>query len=180
MSRIGIKPISIPEGVTVELTPTRATARGPLGELSLELPHTLSVKLTDGRLIVSRLNNIMLTRSLHGTIRSLIKNIISGVTDGFTKQLEMIGIGYRAAIEDKTLILQVGFTHPVRIDIPDSLAVKIDKNVISVTGIDKQEVGQFCAELRHVRPPEPYKGKGIRYYGEKVRMKQGKATKTGA
>lgn len=129
---------------------------------------------------VARLSDAKQYRALHGTVRNLLHNIITGVSTGFTKKLELVGIGYRAAIEGNDLVLQVGYTHPVRMTIPEGLQAKVEKNVITVTGADKQRLGQFCAEVRQVRKPEPYKGKGIRYQGEHVRMKQGKAMKAAA
>lgn len=180
MSRIGIRPIEIKDGITVELTPTRVTARGTRGMLELALPYGVKVSQKDNRITVTRINDTKPYRALHGTIRNLIQNLVTGVSDGFEKKLELVGIGYRAALEGNTLVLQVGFTHPVKMEIPEGLQVKIEKNVIIVTGSDKQRLGQFCAEIRANRPPEPYKGKGIRYQGEQVRMKQGKAMKAGA
>lgn len=180
MSRIGIKPVVVNDGVTVTVEPTSITARGPLGELSIALPHGISVTQKDNKMTVARLSDAKQYRALHGTVRNLLHNIITGVSTGFTKKLELVGIGYRAAIEGNDLVLQVGYTHPVRMTIPEGLQAKVEKNVITVTGADKQRLGQFCAEVRQVRKPEPYKGKGIRYQGEHVRMKQGKAMKAAA
>jgi large subunit ribosomal protein L6 len=180
MSRIGIKPVVVNDGVTVTVEPTSITAKGPLGELSIALPHGISVTQKDNKMTVARLSDAKQYRALHGTVRNLLHNIITGVSTGFTKKLELVGIGYRAAIEGNDLVLQVGYTHPVRMTIPEGLQAKVEKNVITVTGADKQRLGQFCAEVRQVRKPEPYKGKGIRYQGEHVRMKQGKAMKAAA
>lgn len=180
MSRIGIKPVVVNDGVTVTVEPTSITAKGPLGELSIALPHGISVTQKDNKITVARLSDAKQYRALHGTVRNLLHNIITGVSTGFTKKLELVGIGYRAAIEGNDLVLQVGYTHPVRMTIPEGLQAKVEKNVITVTGADKQRLGQFCAEVRQVRKPEPYKGKGIRYQGEHVRMKQGKAMKAAA
>lgn len=177
MSRIGIKPVVVNDGVTVTVEPTSITAKGSLGELSIALPHGISVTQKENKMTVARLSDAKQYRALHGTVRNLLQNIITGVSTGFTKKLELVGIGYRAAIEGNDLVLQVGYTHPVRMAIPEGLQAKVEKNVISVTGADKQRLGQFCAEVRQVRKPEPYKGKGIRYQGEHVRMKQGKAMK---
>ena len=177
MSRIGIKPVEILNNVNIELTPLELTANGPLGEMKVNIPHGIKVSRKENNIIVERASDVKLYKALHGTIRSLIFNAISGVANGFEKKLEMVGIGYRSALEDNDLVLQVGFTHPVRLQIPDGITVRIEKNVITVTGRDKHRVGQFSAEIRAVRKPEPYKGKGIRYQGEIVRMKQGKATK---
>ncbi len=180
MSRIGIRPIEVKDGITVELTPTKITASGSLGSLEVALPYGVKVAQKDNRILVTRINDTKQNKALHGTIRNLIQNIVTGVSTGFEKKLELVGIGYRAALEGDVLVLQVGFTHSVKMDIPTGLQVKIEKNVIAVSGSDKQRLGQFCAEIRAVRPPEPYKGKGIRYQGEQVRMKQGKAMKAGA
>lgn len=180
MSRIGIKPVTVPEGVSVELSDRLITARGNLGERQLTVPPTISVSQKDQQLTVSRQSDDSTDKALHGTIRSLLANLVQGVSAGFTKKLELVGLGYRAALEGETLVLQVGFTHSVKMTIPAELKVSIEKNVITVQGADKQAVGQFAAEIRAVKPPEPYKGKGIRYVGEQVRMKQGKAAKAGA
>jgi len=152
---------------------------GPKGEQEVILPNGVSINLVGDSVTVSRDSEQKEHKALHGTFRSLIQNAVNGVTEGFTKKLELVGIGYRAAIDDGSLVLQVGFTHSVKMEIPDGLEVKVEKNVISITGNDKQRVGQFAAIVRDVRRPEPYKGKGIRYQGELVRMKQGKAAKTG-
>ncbi len=177
MSRVGIKPVKILNGVSIELGPVEAIVKGPQGELKVALPHGVKVVEKDGELVVSRISDLKHYRALHGTVRALLQNAITGVKDGFIKKLELIGIGYRAAIEGDELVLQLGFTHPVRMDIPEGLTVKVEKNVISVAGRDKHRLGQFAAEVRAVRPPEPYKGKGVRYQGELIRMKQGKAMK---
>ncbi|HSX41902.1 MAG TPA: 50S ribosomal protein L6 [Candidatus Saccharimonadales bacterium] len=177
MSRIGIKPVKILEGVSVELGPVEATVKGPQGELKVALPHGVTVTEKDGQLLVNRVSDLKHYRALHGTVRALLQNAVTGAKDGFTKKLELVGIGYRGAIEGEELVLQLGFTHPVRLAIPEGLAVKIEKNVINVAGRDKREIGQFAAEVRAIRPPEPYKGKGVRYQGEQIRMKQGKAMK---
>lgn len=180
MSRIGIKPIVLPDGVQAVLSHTEAVITGPQGELRVALPHGIKVNQKENRLTVSRVSDVKLYKSLHGTIRSLLSNAAEGVAKGFEKRLELVGIGYRAAVEDQELVLQVGYTHSVRLAIPEGLTAKVEKNVIIVAGRDKHQVGQFAANIRAVRKPEPYKGKGIRYQGEKIRMKQGKAMKTGA
>lgn len=177
MSRIGIRPVEIVNNVTVEITPTKLDIKGPLGSLSVEIPHGITVKQKESHLIVERIGDSKLYRSLHGTIRNLLRNAIVGVSSGFEKKLDMVGIGYRGALEGNDLVLQVGYTHPVRLTIPSDLKVKMEKNTIIVSGFDKHAVGQFSANVRAVRVPDPYKGKGIRYQGEKIRMKQGKATK---
>ncbi len=180
MSRIGIRPVEVKDGITVELSPTKLTARGTLGVQEVSLPYGVTVVQKDNKIVVTRINDTKQNKALHGTVRNLIQNAVTGVSAGLEKKLELVGIGYRAALEGNTLVLQVGFTHPVKMEIPEGLQVKIEKNVIAVSGADKQRLGQFCAEIRANRPPEPYKGKGIRYQGEQVRMKQGKAMKAGA
>jgi large subunit ribosomal protein L6 len=180
MSRIGIKPISVPDSVTVAVEPTEIVVHGPLGEMKVALPYGITITNKDKQLFVERHNETKIQKSLHGTVRSLLFAAVMGVLEGFEKKLEMVGIGYRAAIEGNDLVLSVGFSHPVKLTIPEGLKAKIEKNVITVNGIDKQKVGQFAAVIRDVKKPEPYKGKGIRYQGEIVRMKQGKAVKSGA
>lgn len=180
MSRIGIKPITVENGVTVELSKIEAVIKGNNNQTVIALPHGVKVSQKDSQLSVERIGDTKQYRSLHGTIRALLQNAITGVSKGFEKRLELIGIGFRGAIEGNDLVLQLGFTHPVRVAIPSSLHVKLEKNVIIVSGHDKQEVGQFSAVLRSMRKPDPYKGKGIRYQGEIIRMKQGKATKSGS
>lgn len=180
MSRIGVQPILLPESVNLTRDERVITLTGAKGQLSLSLPAGVEVSQKDKTLLVNRLSEQSDHRALHGTIRSLLANIVTGITEGFVKKLELIGIGYRASIEDNQLVLLVGFTHPVKMTIPQDLEVKVEKNVITISGIDRQRVGQFAAIVRDVRPPEPYKGKGIRYAGEKVRMKQGKAVKAGS
>ncbi len=177
MSRIGLKQISVPGTVAIVQSDHLLKVSGPKGEIDVRLPSGITVIQKDSKVTVSRNSELRQIRALHGTVRSLLSNAVTGVTEGFIKKLELVGIGYRAAIEDQTLVLQVGFTHPVRIIVPEGLEVFVDKNVIAISGIDRQKVGQFAAEIRQVRRPEPYKGKGIRYQGEKVRMKQGKAVK---
>jgi large subunit ribosomal protein L6 len=180
MSRIGIKPILVENGTTVEVTPIEIIVSGQGGQIHVALPHGINVSQKDNKIFVERAAETKQYKSLHGTIRSLLNNAVTGVSKGFEKKLELIGIGYRAAMEGGELVLQVGFTHPVKVAIPTTLQVKVEKNIITIAGKDKQEVGQFAAVVRSMRKPEPYKGKGIRYQGEIVRMKQGKATKAGA
>lgn len=177
MSRIGIHPVEIVDGVQVEIKESHAIIRGVNGEQTIVIPHGIKVLKTDKEITVVRVGESKHHKALHGTVRALLQNAVSGVTTMFEKKLELVGIGYRAALEGNILTLQVGFTHIVKMKIPDGLNVKIQKNIISVNGPDKQILGQFCADVRAVRKPEPYKGKGIRYVGEKVRMKQGKAIK---
>jgi len=180
MSRVGIRPVEIPQGVQVEVKPTEVVVSGQNGRQTVAVPHGIKVSQTDSKLVVERLGDTKQRRAFHGTVRANLNNAVTGVSVNFEKKLELVGIGYRANLEGNTLNLQVGYTHPVKVEIPEGLAVKVEKNVIVVTGADKQQLGQFCADVRSIRSPEPYKGKGIRYQGEHVRMKQGKAMKSGA
>jgi large subunit ribosomal protein L6 len=179
MSRIGRKPITIPSGVNVAVADNNEiTVKGPKGELSYTAPEALTVEIADGSLLVSRPDDQRDHRSLHGLSRTLINNMVVGVTDGFRKNLEIQGVGYRAAMDGQVLVLNVGFSHPVRFSPPEGIAYALDGQTrIAVSGIDKQAVGEEAARIRRVRPPEPYKGKGIRYEGEVVRRKAGKAGK---
>ncbi len=180
MSRIGSKIILIPDGVTTSLTDGVFHCTGPKGELEVTINPRITVLIKDGTIEITRSGNDGLARSLHGLTRMLVANAIEGVSQGFTKRLEMHGIGYRAQSDGKQITLAVGFTHPVIIVAPEGIAFQVEKNtLISVTGIDKQAVGQVAANIRAVKKPEPYKGKGIRYEGEYVRRKAGKAAKAG-
>jgi large subunit ribosomal protein L6 len=175
MSRIGKRPIDVPTGVIVSVDPGRVTVSGPKGELRQQVPQRMQIDQEDGTITVTRPTERGEDRALHGLTRTLIANMVEGVTNGFEKKLEIQGVGYRAALAGSNLELQVGYSHPVRI-VPRegiSFEVPIPTQVI-VRGIDKQVVGQTAAEIRKVRPPEPYKGKGIRYEGEQVRRKVGK------
>jgi large subunit ribosomal protein L6 len=181
MSRIGKLPITIPTGVSVEQVNNTFTVKGPKGELSAHFLPVTTVTITDGIATVTRKDDSIEARAAHGLTRQLLANMITGVSEGFEKRLEMKGVGYRAAAEgDKKLVLSVGFSHPVPIDAPDHVTFKVEKNIIVISGIDKQVVGQIAAVIRDVRPPEPYKGKGIMYLGEKIRRKAGKAAKAGS
>jgi len=177
MSRIGIKPIIVDSGVTVSLNETEAQIQGAQGQLSVTIPHGIKVTQKDNLLSVSRVSDAKQYRALHGTVRALLQNAVTGVAKGFERKLELVGIGYRAALEGSDIVLQLGFTHPVRVTTPEGISAKIEKNVITLNGRDKHRLGQFAAEIRELRKPDPYKGKGIRYQGEIVRMKQGKAAK---
>jgi large subunit ribosomal protein L6 len=175
MSRIGKKPILIPQGVEIEIKDSVVTIKGPKGEISQEIPPEILIEKKEDKIIVSPKRKTKRTSALWGLTRALLQNHVKGVTEGFEKQLEIRGIGYKASLEGaKTLKLEVGFSHPVKLEIPEDLKVSVEKNIIKVSGIDKQKVGEFAAKIRRVRPPEPYKGKGIRYVGEKVRKKEGK------
>ena len=175
MSRIGKQPIEIPDGVNVAVDPGRVTVNGPLGELTQNVPVRMKIDKADGTLVVTRPTDRGDDRALHGLTRSLVANMVEGVTRGFEKRLQIQGVGYRAALRGTALELNVGFSHTVVVDPPAGIAfdVPVPTEVI-VKGIDKQQVGEIAAEIRAVRPPEPYKGKGIRYEGEYVRRKVGK------
>ena len=181
MSRIGIKPITVPNGVTVTIGDgNNVTVKGPKGELSSSFSPRMTIAQEDGALTVSRPNDARENKALHGLTRSLLNNMVVGVSDGYTKVLEIQGVGYRAQMQGKNLVLNVGFSHPVTMEPPEGITYGVENNTrVTVSGIDKQLVGEMAAKIRIVRPPEPYKGKGIRYQGEYVRRKAGKAGKAG-
>ena len=175
MSRIGRKPIAVPEAVTVELAPGRVVVKGPKGELSQQLSGAMKVEQDDGAIVVSRPTDRGEHRALHGLTRSLIANMVEGVTEGFEKRLEIQGVGYRAQLKGKNLEMALGYSHPVSIEAPEGIEFEVPQPTeVVVRGIDKQLVGQVAADIRKRRPPEPYKGKGIRYRGEQVMRKVGK------
>ena len=174
MSRVGRKPVPVPAGVKIEISGPLVRVSGPKGELQQTIHPDLHVVQDDNELIVTRPSDRREHRAHHGLARSLINNMVVGVSDGFTKSLEIQGTGYRAELDGQTLVLRVGFSHLVRIDPPEGIAFEVEGQIVHVRGADKQVVGQQAAEIRAVRPPEPYKGKGIRYRGEWVRRKQGK------
>jgi large subunit ribosomal protein L6 len=177
MSRIGKLPILVPANVQIELTADQIKVKGPKGELTQELNSLIEVQTQENEITVTRVNDEKEAKSMHGLYRTLIQNMITGVTTGFEKQLEIQGVGYRAAIQGSKIVLNLGYSHPVEYQIPHGIEVKIDadkKNILIVTGIDKQAVGQTAAEIRSYRKPEPYKGKGIRYVGERIIRKAGK------
>jgi large subunit ribosomal protein L6 len=177
MSRIGRTPITIPSGVTVELQDKTVVVRGSKGELKLDLPTFTSLDIAEGEVNVARTNNSRQARANHGLARSLIQNLVEGVSEGFTKRLELVGTGYRASMKGAGISMTLGFSHPVEIPAVPGITLSLEgNNIVIVQGIDKQLVGQVAADIRKLRPPEPYKGKGIRYEGEQVRRKQGKAT----
>jgi large subunit ribosomal protein L6 len=175
MSRIGKKPIELPAGVSVSLSPGRVMVNGPLGELTQQVPQRMKLEQADGEIVVTRPSERGDDRALHGLTRTLVANMVEGVTKGFEKRLEIQGVGYRAALRGQSLELSVGFSHSVVVEPPAGIAFEVPTPTeVIVKGIDKQQVGQTAAEVRAVRPPEPYKGKGIRYQGEHVRRKVGK------
>jgi len=177
MSRIGNQPITIPEVVSIEKSNQTLVIKGPKGELSVSLPIGISCSKEGQTIILSRKNDEIKYKSLHGLSRSLVANAIKGVTDGFTKTLEIKGVGYRAKVDGNKLVLTVGFSHLVEVDQPEGIVFQAKGPKITVSGIDKQYVGEIAARIRRVRPPDAYKGKGIRYEGEYVRIKPGKAAK---
>jgi large subunit ribosomal protein L6 len=176
MSRVGKQPITLPKNVTVDVADGLVRVKGPRGELSRQVPREISLVREDGTLRVERENDEPSQRALHGLTRSLIANMVTGVTDGFTRRLEVNGVGYRAAVSGGNLVLQVGFSHPVLYPAPQGISFALQPpNAIVISGADKELVGQVAAQIRHVRPPEPYKGKGIKYAEEVIRRKAGKA-----
>jgi large subunit ribosomal protein L6 len=179
MSRIGKQPIAIPSGVDVTIADMNVTVKGPKGTLAHTIVGDLSVEREDGTLLVKRADDTRQNRSLHGLTRSLINNMVVGVSEGFSKELEIVGVGYRAAAAGPTAIdLQVGFSHPVHVDAPEGVTFEVPTPTrITVRGFDKQVVGQVAADIRKIRKPEPYKGKGIRYAGERIIRKAGKSAK---
>ncbi len=187
MSRIGRAPIPVPPKVQVTWTDENlVTVKGPKGQLSCQVNPALTLKLEDGTLTVSRPSDAREHRAMHGLYRTLINNMVEGVTKGFTKQLEIHGVGYRAAKVGNNLVIQVGYSHPVEVQPPEGISLSVDgvdpatkATRLSVSGIDKQQVGEIAASIRRIRKPEPYKGKGIRYAGEVIRRKAGKAGKVG-
>ena len=176
MSRIGRAPVEVPGGVNVEISGGTVTVTGPKGELTVPVGRGVEVRQEDGSLVVERASDSPEHRAMHGLTRSLIQNAVTGVTDGFTKTLNIAGVGYRAALQGQDVNLQVGYSHPVTISPREGIEFELpNATTIIVRGIDKQRVGQMAAEIRKVRPPEPYKGKGIRYSDEQIRRKVGKA-----
>lgn len=176
MSRKGKVPIALPKGAEVKVESGSITVKGPKGTVKESLPSHVFVNVEEAQVVITVDETRDDARALHGLYRSLIQNMVTGTTDGFEKKLEMIGVGYRAAVKGNALDVQVGLSHPMLMDIPTGISVKVEKNtLIIINGIDKQAVGQFAASIRSKRPPEPYQGKGIRYSGEYVRRKDGKS-----
>ena len=178
MSRVGRAPITVPPGVAVDIKKDEAIVTGPKGELRCRVNPDISITLSDDSLVVSRPSDSKVHRSLHGLTRSLLANMVEGVTNGFEKNLEIVGVGYRVAKQGDKLVLQIGFSHPVEVSPLPGVSLAVEgANRIKVTGIDKVVVGEMAAKIRAIRPPDTYKGKGIRYAGELVRLKAGKAAK---
>jgi large subunit ribosomal protein L6 len=176
MSRIGKQPISLPQGVNAQISGEVVSIKGPKGQLQVDVLPGVTVAVEDGTLNVTRADDEPQTRSFHGLVRALLANATTGVSEGWAKQLEIVGIGYRAESKGKNVIFNVGFSHPIDFEVPDGIEIDVDAkaNLVTVKGIDRQQVGQIAAEIRGLRPPEPYKGKGIRYADERVRTKAGK------
>jgi len=180
MSRIGKLPVPIPQGVTVNINRNNVTVKGPKGELNRDFPPEIAITQENGELIASRNSDHRTHRSKHGLTRALLNNMVLGVSTGFKRELKIEGVGYRAAVEGQNLVLNVGYSHPVVIEPPEGVSFEVTDRAgreLVVTGIDKEVVGEIAARIRRTRPPEPYKGKGIRYAGEQIRRKAGKAGK---
>jgi large subunit ribosomal protein L6 len=178
MSRIGKRPIPIPQKVTIAIDGQKVAVKGPKGELSRSLPREVEIVQESDTILVNRRNESRLARQQHGLCRTLVANMVEGVSQGFQKRLEIQGVGYRAQVQGRNLVLNVGYSHQVHIEPPEGIQLAVENNTnVIVTGIDKEAVGNIAAQIRAVRPPEPYKGKGIRYAGEAVRRKAGKAGK---
>lgn len=179
MSRIGNKAISIPAGVTITVNEgNNVVVKGPKGELTAQFNSELKIEVEAGKAEVKRPNDTKLMKTFHGTTRALLNNMVVGVSEGFKKQLEINGVGYRAQLQGNTVVVSAGYSHTVEMPIPEGLKVELPKNtIIIISGIDKQKVGQFAAEIREIRKPEPYKGKGIKYADEHIRRKEGKTAK---
>ena len=175
MSRIGKHPVPVPEGVTVSVTGQEVSAKGKLGELKVVLVDEVEAVLADGAITVLPRDGGRRARIMWGTSRTLVANVVTGVAEGFTKKLEIQGVGYRAIVEGNTLVLQLGYSHDIKFPIPEGITIKCERpTAIEISGADRQRVGQAAAEIRAFRPPEPFKGKGVRYEGEYVRRKEGK------
>ena len=178
MSRIGNKPVVIPAGVTVDLKDNTVTVIGPKGELTYTFNQNISLEQREGEVVFTRPDDSKENKTIHGTTRAVFNNMVVGVTDGFQKELELIGVGYRAQLQGKKLVLNVGYSHPVEFTPEEGIEIEVPSNTkVIVKGYDKQKVGELAANIRGVRPPEPYKGKGIRYVDEFVRRKEGKTGK---
>ena len=178
MSRIGNKPVVIPAGVTIDLKDNTVTVKGPKGELSYTFNQNITLVQNEGEVVFTRPDDSKENKTIHGTTRAVFNNMVVGVTEGFQRELELIGVGYRAQLQGKKLVLNVGYSHPVKFTPEEGLEIEVPSNTkVIVKGYDKQKVGELAANIRGVRPPEPYKGKGIRYVDEFVRRKEGKTGK---
>ena len=174
MSRIGKNPIVIPEGVKIELKENLIRISGTKGQQSWSIHANIKAEIKDNTIIIDRIDNTPLSRSLHGTTRQILNNMVIGVSDGFEKELEIVGVGYQASLEGNRLRLQIGYSHDIYFEIPEGIKVTADRTIIRINGIDKQLVGSVASKIRSFRKPEPYKGKGIRFKGENIKIKQGK------
>lgn len=183
MSRVGNKPISVPETVKININDSTITVEGPKGKLIRNIPAGINAEYKDNQIVVKRANETKFVKALHGLIRSLINNMVCGVTEGFKKELEVRGVGSRIDVKGKNLVMNIGFSHPVNYEIPEGIEIKVEKRPmmeqlavvqLTISGIDKQKVGDVSASIRSIQPPEPYKGKGIRYVDEYVKRKAGK------
>ena len=174
MSRIGKNPIVIPDGVKIELKDNLITISGAKGQQSWSIHANIKAEIKDNIIIIDRIDNTTLSRSLHGTTRQILNNMVIGVSDGFEKELEIVGVGYQASLEGNRLRLQIGYSHDIYFDLPEGIKVTADRTIIRINGIDKQLVGSVASKIRSFRKPEPYKGKGIRYKDEYIKIKQGK------
>ena len=180
MSRVGKKPITVPSGVEVKIEGSRVRVKGSKGELEREFDSNLKIEAQDGQIVVTRPDDKRTNRALHGLTRALLNNMVTGVSEGFLKQLNIVGVGYKVDLKGRDLVMQLGFSHPVNYTAPKGIEFEVDSkaNTIKIKGIDKQQVGQVSAEIRKFRPPEPYKGKGVMYADERIRRKAGKTAGT--
>jgi large subunit ribosomal protein L6 len=181
MSRIGKQPVSLPKGVQVDIQGSTVKVKGPKGELTRAFAPNMTIESEGGQIVVKRPSEEKTIRALHGTTRALLRNMVLGVSEGFSKSLQIEGVGYRAELKGKQLVMALGYSHPVQVDPPSGISFSVDDKTktITVSGADKELVGQVASDIRNWRPPEPYKGKGLRYVGEHVRRKAGKAGKVG-
>ena len=175
MSRVGKKPIELPKGVTIAVQGRDVTVKGPKGELRRKLPDFVDLSVSDSQIVCQRQGETRKARAMHGLTRALVQNMVTGVEKGFTRTLEINGVGYRADTKGSILQLTLGYSHPIEVVLPKGIEAKIDKNQVSLWGVDKEQLGQLAAVIREQRPPEPYKGKGIKYLGEHIQRKVGKA-----
>lgn len=179
MSRIGKKPVEIPKGVDVKVQGRLLKIKGPKGELSWEHPERMKVKVEEDKAVVERPDDSKQSKALHGLTRSLIQNMVTGVADGYKKDMEIVGVGYKAQVQGNKIVFALGYSHPVEYVLPEGIKAEVDKKQVqlSLQGVDKQQIGQAAADIRRLRPPDSYKGKGIRYAGERIKLKAGKAAK---
>jgi len=179
MSRIGKKPVVIPKGVDIKVDKRRVAVKGPKGELKMEHADLVKIEVAEGQAEVKRVNDTKDARARHGLVRSLLQNMVEGVTQGYKRDLEIVGVGYRAQVQGQKITFNLGFSHPVDFTLPDGIKAEIDKKqtALSLTGIDKQQIGQVAANIKALRPPDAYKGKGIRFAGERIKLKAGKSAK---